>query len=205
MDGNYEAFNYVRFSKLPGVAQTVPRAELSAVIDALSFIDINVELHFIVDATYVSGIGTQLIESSKSQLRGDGVPSHNCLFGCNANLWSLFLESFSKRTSKVTFSWSKSHASAEQLFRGHVCKEYFLGNVVADAFADQAADLHMLLDSVVAPYDWTAARLALARTRLFGVLQRVQDCDLEETRRQRMEEKRHVEDYGAAPVIPQRP
>ena len=180
MNESYTTFTFVRFSKLAGAAQTVPRSELSAALDALKFINADVDLHFIVDATYVSKIGTQLIEIYKSSSLSGQIPGHSSLYGINADLWCDFYQEIGRRNGRIAFSWSKSHATAHELHKGFVCKEYFLGNSVADAFADKAADLHQLSDAHIAEYEWMVARTALVRKRLLLVMKRVQEFDAKE-------------------------
>ena len=64
---------------------------------------------------------------------------------------------------------------------------------MADAFADQAADLHQVSDVAFAEYDYMISRAALVRNRLIAVLQRVQDFDEEELARQRQQDKTDIE------------
>ena len=85
------------------------------------FIGKDVELHFIVDATYVSNLGAELVVAVK-HLKAGEVLARSCLYGGNADLWSVFVETVALRAAPTTFSWSKSHGSAEQLYRGHVCR-----------------------------------------------------------------------------------
>ena len=166
--------SFARFSPLCGAPQTVPRSELSAVIDILFFVPPDVELLIVVDAKYVSNIASSILRHGRS------ADQHRALWSDNGDLWSEFVRALRARTAPTEIVWSKSHATALMLWSGFVARQHFVGNAFADSFADLGADRCQLSDAVLMGIDFVLGRAHNIRKRLIAVLHRIQEFEKKE-------------------------
>ena len=99
----YHDLSFARSASLEGERQTVPRAELAAVLDAMRTLPKAVRLEAVVDASYVVKNGTQIAKKLDAALRiskehADGVmASIEQIYGCNGDLWAEFARIYVER------------------------------------------------------------------------------------------------------------
>ena len=73
--------------------------------------------------------------------------------------------------------WSKSHGTAAQLLSGYVHHIDFVGNAMADSFADLAASESALDLSIISSVESCQGRTRNVQERLCAVLQRIQEFE----------------------------
>ncbi len=127
---------FARFSALAGRIQTVPRAELSALVDLVAVVEPTTNLSVVIDAKYVVDNGTKIIHLVRTTGAAD---RHPAMTGPHGDLWMAFYQSIKDRGGTVTLTWIKSHATATMIWSGYVGEGDFVGNALADVFADRAA------------------------------------------------------------------
>ncbi len=179
--------DFARCSPLASLPQTVPRSELSAIIDCLQVIPAAQDADITLDAQVVQRTASTIAQLLRSSF--DRASSHPALFSDNGDLWVDFLQALQKRTGWTAFHWCKSHATTTQIWSGYVSKRAFVGNTYADAFAGRAAELHQVEDSEKTAYDIIVARTRRIHNRLIAVLALIQEFENEQEReRKRAEE-----------------
>ena len=139
LDLTYELVWGAHFA-LPGDKQTVPRAELYAMVVAVENTNPCHELHIFSD----SKINVDLYD------KGTG----GCLNAENSDLWDRMWRAIAGRTAVLRISWVKAHCTIEQLSRGETTEEHFVGNAVADALAAVAAHAAQVPFAEAEAYLW---------------------------------------------------
>ena len=113
---------------LPGFKQTVPRAELFAVISLLEKRPVGSFSKIGVDAKYI--------------VRGYQKPPDTAALRSNADLWDQYYKTVAQRNLQVEiFRIYKSHATIDDIAMGRISVLDYVGNQCADAFARRGADL----------------------------------------------------------------
>ena len=166
---------FARSSGLEGERQTVPRAELSAVIDAMGTLPMVAHLEAVVDASYVVKNGSRIARALDGALRVSRQQAEyvmrflDQLYGCNGDLWTRFAEVYIERKPPMRFTWIKSHQTARMVVSGAFPKRDLHGNILADAFAEKAAELVQLPEGTVEEYFSARATAHHIRRRLIAV------------------------------------
>ena len=157
MDQNHD-LAFARSAQLEGERQTVPRAELAAVIDAMRTLPQAIQLEAVVDASYVVKNGRYIarmldgiLEVSKEHAKGV-IATIDQIFGCNGDLWANFAQLYVERRAPMTFKWVKSHQTARMVVHGTSSTRDLHGNILADAFADKAAERAQLPEDITDAY-----------------------------------------------------
>ena len=124
---------------LPGTQaqQTVPRAELSALIDATK--------HFTGNITAYTDHHNIVKIMSK--------PKAQQLAAANADLWEE-LQQLLEENRKLTVKYVPSHTTAEALEKGKLTVYEYMGNALADKLASKAADANQHEDNTIASIDY---------------------------------------------------
>ena len=168
------ALSFCRYAPLSGYPQTVPRAELSAVVDALETFPAQLAVNLHIDARYVVDTGIAVLEAmalkrhraSKIHFQGKAL---RAMLGPNSDLWQRFITAVENRNPLIELIWIKAHATTVQLWSGIISPKDHRGNAMADAFADSAAASAQLPSEVLDSYDMVAARSFKIRRRLIAV------------------------------------
>ncbi len=176
--------DFARCAPLGGLPQTVPRSELTALIDCLQFIPKGQDVDITLDAKVVQRIAPTISQLLRTNC--ERASAHPALFSVNGDLWVDFLQALQARTGWTAFYWCKSHATSTQIWSGYISKKAFVGNTYADAFAGRAATLHQMDDSDKAAYDIIVDRTRRIHNRLIVVLSLIQV--LENEQKQKAEE-----------------
>ena len=153
----------------------MPRAELAAVIDAMTHLPRTSELEAVVDASYVVKTGSRIIRAldtaltvSKEKAKRE-MASMEPMFGCNGDLWIRFAALHVEREATMRFSWIKSHQTGKMVLSGRFSTRDTHGNILADAFADNAAERAQLPEGITDEY-FSARDIAFQiRKRLIAV------------------------------------
>ena len=91
------------------------------------------------------------------------------LYGCNGDLWTRFAEIYIDRSAPMRFTWIKSHQTARMVASGAFPRRDLHGNILADAFAEKAAELAQLPEGTVQEYFSARATAHHIRKRLIAV------------------------------------
>ena len=91
------------------------------------------------------------------------------IYGCNGDLWAEFARLYVKRQAPLTFKWVKSHQTARMVVSGATTIRDLHGNILADAFADKAAEKAQLPEGVTDEYSSAATIAHHIRRRLIAV------------------------------------
>ena len=81
----------------------MPRAELAAVLDAMSTLPKDAALEAVVDASYVVRTGTRIARALDSALTTSAEQADRValtldpMYGCNGDLWSRFAKLYAER------------------------------------------------------------------------------------------------------------
>ena len=167
-----DELRFARSAPLEGERQTVPRSELSAVLDAMAQLPVVAELEAVVDASYVVKTGTRIVRALDMALRTSKERARETMvtlepmYGCNGDLWTKFAELHIERQATMSFTWIKSHQTARMILRGQSTTRNLHGNILADAFADNAAARAQLPQDII---DWYFS----ARSNAFHVRRRL--------------------------------
>lgn len=119
------AFSWGAFAVLDGENQSVPRAELAAILCVLR---------------RVSGGPVEIASDSKINVDryADGIDA--CLSACNSDLWrQLWAEVGRIGRDSVVLRWIKGHATEKHIAEGDISVKDLCGNYCADVLAERAA------------------------------------------------------------------
>jgi ribonuclease HI len=141
---------------LPGQKQTVPRAELMAILVILQ----NVEPLQPVDIASDSMLSVALF------LKG---PRHTMGI-INEDLWCQIWAAVRRRKANTTVRWIKSHSGRKEIDKGLISVEDSKGNEWADKLADRAAELACVPALYAAPILAQQAQVIEIQMRLVAVL-----------------------------------
>ena len=133
------------------------------------------QLEAVVDASYVVKTGSRIVRALDEALRvstqraKDTMAHLDPLYGCNGDLWTKFAELHVERQGSMSFTWIKSHQTARMVLSGRSTTRNLHGNILADAFAENAAKRAQLEESVTDEYFSTKATAYHVRRRLIAV------------------------------------
>ena len=140
---------------LIGTKQTVPRAELSTLINLLKRRPLGSHNIIGVDCKYL------ICRYNMSR--------NQHLLHSNADLWHEYFGVVQSLRLTVVLYKVKSHCTALQLCQGHIDLRDLIGNEVADAFAGQGAASWALASTVMSIIEATRARAWLVADRVARV------------------------------------
>ena len=142
------ALDFGVFLPLPGVRQSVPRAELFCVIVLVWLVKVGAWVMVVSD----SDITVKGIKGRRSE-------------GENMDLWALLWSLVAERRVSIEARWVKAHAadSRDLWVKYDPCPRDVVGNEAADALAERGAVSHAVPAAT--------ARVALEQIRLCGLVQ----------------------------------
>jgi len=153
-----DVFSWGVFFAMPGEQQSVPRAELAAVVAVLALANEGA-LHFVSDS---------LITVNKAQWLLD-MPAGFVVRGANADLWADFLRHARRRALRPTFLWIKSHITAQQVVEYSAAARDIIGNEMADALAERAGFEARCCPDDLHRHRWASSTIQLVQRRLMAV------------------------------------
>ena len=128
------------FGPLPGNVQTVPRAELFAMLTVVRML--------------MPGKSVIKTDSKvNSDLYASGMQA--CLGSANGDLWTELFSRLGEGRIVLEITWIKGHAEQEDVFRKYDVQPVDLvGNLVADALANRAADTYKVWEQDAFTVKW---------------------------------------------------
>ena len=138
---------------MPGLKQTVPRAELTAVIKLLQFVDVNQDLEIVTDSK-ITYRKCRAIEQRVVHARL-GFTSHKSVAekaAVNGDLWLVFESLMQTRNACTSFYWMKANMEDEQIASSRFSVLTIVANGVADKLAGNAAKAVQVAPCVSRPF-----------------------------------------------------
>ena len=145
---------------LPGQLHTVPRAELFAMVLVLSNV--------------VDGATVQIRSDSKVNCDLHRQGASACTVSANSDLWSEFWTLVRDKEIKVDVIWIKGHAEDPSVYQQYqVEHEDLVGNLLADKFANFAAETYRVFEADAFNVKWHYALVQKVQARGLCIFQKV--------------------------------
>ena len=160
VDGRF-CFAWGWFSPVPGSRQTVPLAELAAVLQVLRRVSLASSLHFVVDSRIT-------VDRLNLIINGTALPT----LLANKDMWKEVFAIVSRRRrarATTTCIWIKSHPTCRHIAEHGISVQDAMGNAAADVLADKAAKLARVGAGDVGRARWWAAALWHVQNRLIAI------------------------------------
>ena len=159
-----DVFLWAARTPVPGSVQTVPRAELFAVL---------------VIVTNVGGGATTVFTDSQTNANLFARGRQSCSSSENADLWLAIFQLVDSKGIQLDLVWIKGHADQIEVFlRYQVSPKHLLGNLIADTFANMAADECQVLYEDSIAVQWHFALVRKIQLRAVRILSTVLEARL---------------------------
>ena len=121
---------FAAFGTLPGIRQTVPRAELFAIMEII----INLRAGVQATITTDSKLNVDLFHAGDKKANSSA----------NGDLWANIFNLIREKGLTVNIRWAKGHATTQNIDTHRIAAVDAFGNYIADAMANRAALLHQV-------------------------------------------------------------
>jgi ribonuclease HI len=148
-------FSWGAFAVLPGRKQTVPRAELEAIVAVLRHHKHGTEVRVVSDSEL----------NVKLYLAGPAAGARTV----NSDMWAEFWQ-LHCNFRLVDIAWCKGHAGESELRTGRISLHHLVGNSCADALAGRAAQLAMVGPNDSLAVLWARGTAVALQKRFVAVL-----------------------------------
>ena len=163
-----DLFLWGAFSPLPGKLQTVPRAELYAILVVC--------LHVVREG--------QIVIVSDSKLNVDAFIKGEqfCMTAANSDIWRELFDCIETRALTLQLQWSKGHADNPETYLSYgVTPRNLLGNLCADALAGRGAEVGQVSYQDSMNLKWHRALVKRIQARAVVILNATQSKSLQKS------------------------
>ena len=151
-----DAVTFGAFGVLPGEKQTVPRAELYAILEII----INLLPNAAVEICSDSKVNIDLYQAGEEQ----------AVKSANSDLWTHMFELICVKSLNVQLRCVKGHATVENSLRYNVSATDAFGNFAADELANRAANHHAVFYEDVFAVKWHTELVMRIQKRAIVIL-----------------------------------